>query len=129
MPARPIDRLIFVFDADAGRWSAFLDSARKALALKGCSLCALTHGLAGEKPEWRAAKGALGLPVSYVHRDELAGPIAEVARGRLPCVVAERGRAIDLLVTPEELEACGGSLDAFKRLLENRVVPSDSGLS
>ena len=57
---RPIDRLMFVFSADAGSFNAFLDSARKLLRIKGCTLCSITHGLAGEKSEWRECKEEIG---------------------------------------------------------------------
>ncbi len=41
---RTIERLILVFDANAGPFSALVDSAKKLLRINGCSLCALTHG-------------------------------------------------------------------------------------
>jgi hypothetical protein len=113
------DRLLFVFDADAGKLSAFLDSARKALGLGACSLCALTHGLAGEKEEWRQARTCLSAPVAYLHRDELTGDLAPLALERLPRVVAESGDAFETLLTPEDLAACGGSLDEMLRRLRD----------
>ena len=51
MPQIHIKRLVLVYDANSGTWSAVLDSARKLLSLDACGLCAITHGLAGEKSE------------------------------------------------------------------------------
>ncbi len=51
--AQRIRRLILIYNADAGKLSALVDSARKVLKLNGCALCSITHGLAGEKDEWR----------------------------------------------------------------------------
>ena len=78
---RTIERLIFVFDADSGALSAFFDSAKKALRLGGCALCTITHGLAGERSEWRECKEELGVPVEYVHRDEIGPELREALRG------------------------------------------------
>lgn len=111
MATRTIERLILIFDANSGRWSALVDSAKKALQLNACSLCTITHGLAGEKAAWRECKAGLNVPVDYLHRDELGGGMAEV--GRLPCVVAEVGGERVVLVTPDTLSACGGEVDAL----------------
>ena len=46
---RRIQRLVFVYAADSGLFHALVDSAKKLLMVKGCSLCAITHGLAGER--------------------------------------------------------------------------------
>ncbi len=107
--ATPVDRLIFVFSADSGRLAALADSARKILRLNGCALCAITHGLAGEKGEWEECREELGVPVDYVHRDELGGDLAAVAT-ELPCVVAEVGGALVPLLTREVLQRCNGKV-------------------
>ena len=111
--ATPVDRLIFVFSADSGRLAALADSARKILRINGCALCAITHGLAGEKGEWRDCKAELGVPVDYVHRDELEGELATVATA-LPCVVADAGGQLVSLLGPEVLERCNGQVADLK---------------
>ena len=66
MSKRTIDRLLFVYNANSGKWNAILDGAKKLLAVDGCPLCSLTHGVFGEKAEWRACKESFGVPVEYV---------------------------------------------------------------
>ena len=115
---RQIRRLILVFDADTGRLSALVDSARKLFRVNGCALCSITHGLASEKDTWKDCREELGVPVDYRHRDELFGPLKELTSDQLPCVVAETSDGIELLMTSDVLERCGGSVDDFKgRLL------------
>ena len=121
MAAPQIDRLLFVYNADSGRWNALLDSARKALAASACELCDLTHGLTGERAAWREVARSLARPIAYVHRDERSPEVAALTDGRLPCVVAESGGSPSLLVTREEIAACRGDLDDFGRLLAERV--------
>jgi len=107
---RTIDRLIFVFDADSGALSAFFDSAKKALRLGGCALCTITHGLTGERSDWRECKEELGVPVDYVHRDEIDEDLRQALVGDLPAVVAEaEGRKVQLM-DREALERCRGSV-------------------
>ena len=104
----------FVFSADSGSFNAFLDSARKLLRIKGCTLCSITHGLAGEKSEWRECKEEIGLPVDYVHRDEISRELKAVVGEQLPCIVAQAGNDLVLLLTPDVLERCQGSVADLK---------------
>ncbi len=113
-PKRTIDRLLFVFSADAGSFNAFLDSARKLLRIKGCTLCSITHGLAGEKSEWRECKEEIGLPVDYIHRDEVSAELRRVVGDQLPCIVAQAGNDLVLLLAPDVLERCQGSVADLK---------------
>jgi len=111
---RKIERLLFVFSADSGSFNAFLDSARKLLRIKGCTLCSITHGLAGEKSEWRDCKEEIGLPVDYIHRDEISGELKSVVGDQLPCIVAQASNDLVLLLTPDVLERCQGSVADLK---------------
>ncbi|HEX3526454.1 MAG TPA: hypothetical protein VH988_05255 [Thermoanaerobaculia bacterium] len=114
---RRIDRLIFVFNAGSGSFNAFLDSARKLLQIKGCTLCTITHGLAGEKSEWKECKEEIGVPVDYVHKDEITPALARVlgdGDANLPCVVAEAGGELILLLGPDVLDRCKGSVADLK---------------
>jgi hypothetical protein len=113
-PKRRIDRLLFVFNADTGSFNAFLDSARKLLRLNGCTLCSITHGLAGEKSEWRECKEEIGVPVDYVHRDEISAELHSVVGDQLPCIVAQTGTDLILLLAPDVLERCQGSVADLK---------------
>lgn len=110
VPKRPVDALLFIFNADAGLWSAAVDSARKLLRINGCELCSITHGLAGEKGEWKECRAALGVPVEYLHRDEIEPWLADVVGDTLPCVVARVGDEHRILLDPEVLARCRGSV-------------------
>lgn len=107
---RTIERLIFVFNAGSGSFNAFVDSAKKLLMIRGCTLCSITHGLAGEKSEWRDCKEEIGVPVDYVHKDEISPALRGVVQGKLPCIVAEAGGELTLLLGPDVLDRCQGSV-------------------
>lgn len=117
-PKRQIDRLIFVFNADSGSFNAFMDSAKKVLRIKGCTLCAITHGLKTEKEEWRECKEELGVQIDYVHRDEVSEELRRVAGDNLPCVVAGVNGDLVFLLGPDVLDRCRGSVADLKGRLQ-----------
>jgi hypothetical protein len=113
--ARKVDRLVLLYDAKSGAWGAVVDSAKKMLMLKGCPLCSITHGMAGEKSDWKSCRDEIGVPVDYLHRNEIGGQAAQLAlEVGLPCVLAEvEGRLVPLL-SPEVLDRCRGSVAEFR---------------
>lgn len=108
--ARPINRLIFVFQANSGTLGAFVDSAKKLLMIKGCTLCQITHGLIGERGDWQDCKTELGVPVDYVHLDEITPQIEKVLEGRTPAILADAQGELRFLIGPDVLERCRGSV-------------------
>ncbi|RLB53802.1 MAG: hypothetical protein DRJ42_10895 [Deltaproteobacteria bacterium] len=110
----PVDRLLFIFDADSGLWDAFVDSAKKVLRINGCALCQITHGLVTEKSEWRQCQEALGAPIEYLHRDEIPPDLLPLVEGELPCIVAEHDGKRTLLLASETIARCRGSVDDLR---------------
>lgn len=116
-----IERLVLVYDANSGTWSAVVDSARKLLALDACGLCAITHGLTGERPEWTSCKEGLGVDVGELHRDELTPAMRDLTSGLLPCVVAETPAGSVVIVARDDLGACEGEPSALSDLIRERI--------
>jgi len=50
------------------------------------------------------------VPLLNIHRDEMDGAMAATVAGVLPCVVARTQLHDVLLLTPEQLELCGGDV-------------------
>ena len=109
-----IDRLLFIYNADSGKWSAFVDSAKKILMINGCALCSITHGLTSEKDEWRTCRDELGIQIDYIHRDELTTDLRFLVGDALPSVVAVAGEEYHILLTAEVLDRCKGSVADFR---------------
>ncbi len=114
MDKKRIDRLILVFDADSGKLGTFVDSMKKVLMLKGCALCAITHGVAGEKRKWKSCRASIGVPVDYLHRDELSPALREIVGEALPCVIAVVQSDHVVLLERDVLERCHGNVNDFK---------------
>lgn len=110
MSARAIEELILVYQADSGLVSAAVDSARKLFKLNGCTLCSITHGLAGERAEWQECRTELRVPVAYYHRDDMPVEVRTVVGDRLPTVLARVGPELVPLLLPESLARCNGKV-------------------
>ena len=121
--ARTVVALAGVYDADGtvlGELSYFVGAR---LGRAHCSLCDITHSLVRAKPAWNECRDALPIPFETFHRNDVPPPVRDAAGGALPTVVA----ALDdgthrVLLAPDELDACGGSLDAMVGRLAEAAV-------
>ena len=111
---RPVTRLLFIYNADSGLWDAIVDGTRKLLRINGCTLCEITHGLVGEKSEWRACHQALGVPIDYLHRDELSPDLQSVVGDNLPSVLAEVDGELEILLEKDGIARCKGSVEDLR---------------
>lgn len=71
-----------------------------------CALCEITHGSFREKAEWKRVSGELPVPFEAVHLDERSPEVRAASGKQTPCVVALTGDSSEVLLGPEELEAC-----------------------
>ncbi|UYZ63964.1 hypothetical protein [Hymenobacter weizhouensis] len=87
--------LLFVYNADAGLVAGAMDLFHKILspATYPCSLCAVTYGNLGMKPEWREFIKSLPVQATFLHRDELHAQHPELAATPLPAVFRRAGTA------------------------------------
>lgn len=112
--------LVIVYDADGGLVGELRYLLGKVAGTAQCAACDITHGLTGEKAEWRACKVELGVPVKQLHRNELDASQA-AACDDLPCVLAETADGHVMVLGREPLEACGGDVAAFRRALDEKL--------
>lgn len=122
---RKVDALIFVYNANSGKISAFLDSAKKVLMVDGCALCTITHGILGEKNEWKECQEELGVPIQYYHRDDLSETLKKVVDGRFPCILAQIGTNYMMLLEPKVLERCRGDVRDLKGRISYYLAAND----
>lgn len=97
-----VPALLFVYNADSGPVNALLDFGHKLVSPSTypCSLCALTYGPFGMRREWRRFTESLGVPLEFLHADELRERYGaqDVA---LPAVFLKEGRLEPLLTRPD----------------------------
>ncbi len=117
-----INKLFFVFNANGGTMNAVIDSAKKLLMINGCSLCTITHGILGEREGWKDCKEEIGIPIEYVHRDEVTEDLAAVIVGKYPCVLAVTSDRMVMLLPPEVLDRCKGNIADLKGRLKTNAT-------
>lgn len=122
-------QLYIVYNADAGVVALLLDVAKKAVGIEDCPLCEITHSAIGEKRDWKQCRRELGVPMVYVHRNEIAQhPVLQSAiKGHaLPLVAVETDGRTSVLLDTSTLAQCKGEVAAFRRLLLDRA--RDAGI-
>jgi hypothetical protein len=110
-PSERIIRLVGVYDT-AGSWRgelAYWVGAR--LGRQHCSLCEITHGLVRQRPEWKACKADLPVPFDTYHRNDQPDTVRVAAGDQAPAVIAETVTGYMLLLGPDDLDSCNGSID------------------
>ena len=111
-------RLVGVYDADhtlRGELSYWIGAR---LGRAHCALCDITHGLVREGDDWKRCRSSFAVPFDTFHRDDQPEAVRRVLGSSLPAVVAETDDGITTLLDPAALEACSGSVDAFRAALD-----------
>lgn len=120
----PIERLIFVYNADGGIAQGLLDAVHKAVSPSTypCSLCAITYGALRMDRKWRAWLEALPMPVVFLHKDETAS--LPGFADPLPVVLAEREGRREVFLSAARLDAMR-DVDALIAALHPLVTPAE----
>jgi hypothetical protein len=113
--------LLFVYNADSGVMSSLKDYVHKSIspATYQCNLCALTFGSLGMKGTWAEFIDGLGVPVEFLHRDELRQRHG-VEDVYLPAVLVMEGSKVEMLIPADQINALW-TLDELKGLVSVRV--------
>jgi hypothetical protein len=120
-PAQRVVRLVGVYDADSSLHGELAYWIGARLGKRHCSLCDITHGSVRQRPEWKACKAELPTPFDTCHRNDQPANIRLAADGRSPVVVAETTGGNVLLLGPEDLDACGGSIESLVDAIERAI--------
>ena len=108
-----VTRLVGVYDADGTLMGELSYFVRARVGRAHCALCDITHGHVRQRPEWKSAKARLPVSFDTFHRDDQPANVQLATDGRVPVVVAETDHGVMVLLGPEQIAACGGSVDAL----------------
>ena len=113
-----VRRLIGVYDAGGTLTGelAYLIGSR--LGHKHCSLCDITHGLLRQKSEWQACRTGLPIPFDTFHRNDQPDEVRSATENMAPVVVAQTAVNVVVLLGPDALSECGGSITAMMTAIE-----------
>ncbi len=114
--------IVGVYDADGGLRGELAYVLGKAVGATHCALCDITHGsvaVTGRRG-WKELRRRL--PIRAVHRDERDPELAAATGDALPCVVALTDAGVVPLLSPADLDACGGALEVFEQRLHDALA-------
>lgn len=113
--------LVFVYNADSGFVSTLLDIGHKIVSPQtyACNLCAITHSTFSMRDEWKRFVAGLGVPVEFLHRDELMARYG-LRDAKLPAIFRRHENGLKEWISRDEIDRCG-SLDELKRLVEQKL--------
>jgi hypothetical protein len=97
-------KLIFVYNADSGLVSSLKDLVHKNVSPSTyqCNLCALTFGNTGMNNKWSSFIDDLGVPVEFLHRNELKERY-DIDEVYLPAILKVDSSGVQVVVPAEEI--------------------------
>ena len=121
-PEGRIVRLIGVYDADGTLRGELAYWVGARLGRRHCSLCDITHGSVRQRPEWEACRVGLPVPFDTFHRNDQPDAVRAASGDRAPVVGAETDAGHVVLLEPDALDACAGSMDRLVESIESAAT-------
>lgn len=117
--------LVFVYNADSGFVNTLLDIGHKIVSPRtyACNLCAITHSTFTMRDEWKQFVARLGVPIEFLHRDELERQYGIRDVG-LPAVFRQRNGTLEVWITQEQINRCR-SLEELEQLVKTKLPARD----
>ena len=115
-------KIFCIFDARGSFLGEISHFFKKYVSGQSCAMCDISHNLTGVKQEWRDMSQTLNYEIKLLHIDEMDSTLALFVNNSTPCVVASTKNDFKVLVNQEELSACTGNINSFRKLLEQKIV-------
>lgn len=98
-------QLIFVYNAEGGRWNAAKDTLHKMFSPSTypCSLCAITYGYFSIEPLWANFIETLPVPPLFLHKEEWFAQFPNV-NAELPAVFTLKEGVVTELISAQQLK-------------------------
>ncbi len=124
MEKQKLEKLIFIYNANAGIRNALLDGAHKIVspATYTCKLCSITYGAFREKKIWKRYRTQHDLPMEFLYKDGFTKAYASKfgSKFTFPIVLGVTVNGLEVYIKTEELVSMNNTEDLIK-LLEERT--------
>jgi hypothetical protein len=113
----PIDRLTFIYDADGTLVGELKYWFGSWVGATHCALCDITHSKFRKRRSFLGCADRLGVPITYLHRDDTDEALTELTLNKLPCVVGHGSGNDTVLLAQQDLESISGNVALFEARL------------
>ncbi|WP_299431673.1 GTPase [uncultured Aquimarina sp.] len=107
--------IVFVYNADSGIWSKYLDFAHKIISPStySCGLCGLTHGSFLENKAWKEFREAVPHQFIFKYKDSFLKEMKGEGCQELefPIILEQKENRLDILMYAEELNLIDSTED------------------
>ena len=117
-----IEKLYFIWNSD---WSlgGFLQGAKDYIeGTHSCSLCEMAYSGVKKKSEWKTCTSSVPVPIDAIYKNQIPEYLTAIVGTEFPVVAAKTKSGYVKLLGKEEIDGCSGSLEAFKKLLDQMVA-------
>ena len=90
-----------------------------------CSLCDITHGLFAERKDWKSCRDQSEFNFSTFHRNDQPEAVRAAANDVTPVVVAFVNDKYQVLLGPQQIDACEGSPERLMAAITEALVATD----
>jgi len=115
-------RLIFIYNANSGKRTAYLDSLHKIISPStySCSLCELTYGVFSEKKTWKLFREQENVKMEFYHKDEFMKKFKSkwLPKYTFPIILSEKDGELEVFLSSEklnEIETVENLIGAIKK--------------
>jgi len=117
-----MNKLIFVYNADAGLFSTLTDFTHKILSpgTYSCNLCKLTYGNFQMKKQWQEYLQRLPIEKEFLHKDEFVKKFSQMADLPLPAILVMKEDTPKVFLSAQDINSQNdlkGLIDLFDQKL------------
>ena len=118
-------KLVFVYNADDGVFSAVTDTIHKVLSPSTyqCQLCQITYGLTTMHKDWRRFLEGIDAEKEFLHRNEFIDKYPE-STAELPAIFKETPNGLEDFLTAAEIRQYA-NLQSLIKAVEDRLPKAD----
>lgn len=118
-------KLLFVYNANAGKLNGMLDSLHKIVSPStyACNLCAITYGVFSEDEVWKKFREDSEMPMEFLHKDEFLKQyhLKNPSQYQLPLILTEENGDLEVLVSSEAMNKLKTASELIQKLKEVTV--------
>lgn len=122
-----IEKLLFIYNANSGKWNAVWDSMHKVFSPKTykCTLCEVTYGVVVENKLWKKFRKESAIEMEFLHKDEFFNANTYNTFGNrftFPVVLRPINNELRVFISTDEINKLKSAEELIKIVQERFVI-------